>query len=108
MDLRSDEKLICEEGGSYFHQFVAVGGKMILTTRRLYFYPNKNHQSLSLIEVPLATIDEVNFFKTLNISPNGLMLMLSDGSMISFVVDNRQEWKTRLENAGVCRKAGMA
>lgn len=96
MDLRSGEKIVHEEGGSYFRDFVAVGGRLTLTNKRILFNSNKNRNTPCTIEVTLSAIDKVDFFRTLNVTPNGLMLLLSDGSIVSFVVDDRQEWKKRI------------
>lgn len=103
MNLKMDEKIICEEGGSYFQDFAAVGGRLTLTNKRILFRSNKNHPKTCSLEVDLSNIDKVDFFKTLNVIPNGLTLLLSDGSIVNFVVDNRQEWKTRI--VGVCEKS---
>ncbi len=96
MDLKNNEILVCEEGGSYCSDFVAVGGRITLTTKRVLFVSNKKNPTCVSIEISLSDVDKVDYFKTLNVIPNGVMLMLADGSISSFVVDNRIEWKNRI------------
>ncbi|MFT4679092.1 MAG: hypothetical protein ACI84C_001964 [Flavobacteriales bacterium] len=96
MDLNKDETLVHEEGGSYFKDFVAIGGQITLTTQRILFSSNRKDSACPTMEIPLSEIDKVDYFKTLNVIPNGLMLMLTNGSIDSFVVDDRVEWKNRI------------
>lgn len=96
MELKNNETLVYEEGGSYYKDFVAIGGQIILTTKRILFKSNKSSSLCVSMEIALSDIDKVDYFKTLNVIPNGLMLMIADGSIDSFVVDDRVEWKNRI------------
>ena len=96
MLLKEGEEILFQEGGSHYHNFVAVGGTLTLTNTHLYFescasarYPH--HHSLDL-----RTITDADFFKTMFITPNGLALMLSDGGIENYIVDDRKGWKSRI------------
>ncbi|MEN9640723.1 MAG: hypothetical protein RLZZ262_2592 [Bacteroidota bacterium] len=96
MELKEGEEILFQEGGSHYHNFVAVGGTLTLTNRALHFescpgarYPH--HHSIDL-----KSITGAEFFKTMFITPNGLALMLSDGGMENYIVDDRAGWKNRI------------
>jgi hypothetical protein len=96
MILKEGEEILFQEGGSHYHNFVAVGGTLTLTNKALHFescpsarYPH--HHSIELRKITGA-----DFFKTMFITPNGLALMLSDGGMENYIVDDRKGWKTRI------------
>jgi hypothetical protein len=96
MLLQEGEEILYQEGGSHFHNFVAVGGTLTLTNYHLYFescpgarYPHKH-------VVELNTVEDADYFKTMFITPNGLALMMKDGGIENYIVDDRKGWKSRL------------
>ncbi len=95
--LRQNEKLLFEEGASYFHKYVAVGGNLFLTDQRLIFISSAANQHQHLIDINLHLIRGVEYFKTLFMNPNGMAILLSDGQMENFVVDDKKAWKSRVE-----------
>jgi|GEM_PF-1604693 hypothetical protein len=93
MNLSSNEKAIREEGATYFQDFVGVGGHMRLTEKRICFSTNASALKKCDFEIQLKDISDVTLFKTLNINPNGLTVMLKNGSIENFVVDDRNSWR---------------
>ena len=96
MELKEGEEILFQEGGSHYHNYVAVGGTLTLTNKALYFescpgarYPH--HRC-----VDLKIIKGAEFFKTMFITPNGLAILLSDGGMENYIVDDRKGWKSRI------------
>jgi hypothetical protein len=98
MKLNPSESIIAEEGASYFRDFIAIGGKLTLTTERVCFNSNRNDEKAVCLEVSLREIDKVDYFKVLDINPNGLCLLCKDGRLEHFVVDNRKVWKSRISD----------
>lgn len=97
MKLSTEESIVTQEGASHFREFVAVGGELVLTNKRLVFNSTSRLSPKSRLEVKLDRIDTIDYFKTLNIYPNGIMLMMKDGTMESFIVDDRKQWKSRIQ-----------
>ncbi len=98
MNLGPNENSCCEEGASHLHQFVAVGGTLCLTNKRLFF---KSHAQANLSHewsVELKFISSIELCKTMFLNPNGLAILLKDGQIEHFIVDDRQAWKERIQN----------
>jgi hypothetical protein len=87
------EKLVLEEGASRFKNFIATGGILNLTTEKLCFRGKPGTEGKCDVEIKLSNINDVTSFKTLNINPNGLTIMLQDGEIEHFVVDDRKKWQ---------------
>jgi hypothetical protein len=96
MILDQGEVKVFEEGASYYQNYIAVGGKIIVTNSRILFESNSGTTTKCELALPLSKITDVQFFKSFFISPNGLSLMLNDGSMENFIVDDRKLWKSRI------------
>lgn len=93
MNLSNNEKAIREEGATYFQDFVGVGGHMRLTEKRICFSTNASALKQCELQILLKDISDVTLFRTLNINPNGLTIMLKNGAIENFVVDDRNEWR---------------
>jgi 16S rRNA U516 pseudouridylate synthase RsuA-like enzyme len=98
MELNPSESIVAEEGASYFRDFIAIGGKLTLTNERVCFHSNRADDKSVCVEISLRQIDKVDYFKVLDINPNGLCLLCNDGRLEHFVVDNRRMWKTRISD----------
>ena len=90
------ESVLFEEGASLFHNFIAVGGTLRLTDKRIVFRSCQSQNYEHEISVELCKVSGVEFFKTMFINPNGLAVMLNDGSIEHFVVDDRKAWSERI------------
>lgn len=88
----NNKKIVLEEGASRFRNFIATGGSLCLSSFSLCFKGKPSTHGTCDIEIALSNIDEVTYFKTLNINPNGLTIMLKSGDLEHFVVDDRKKW----------------
>jgi hypothetical protein len=96
MLLKEGEEILCQEGGSHYHNFVAVGGTITLTNYHLIFEscPSARYPHSHTIE--LSAVKSADYFKTMFITPNGLAVMLKDGSIENYIFDDRKGWKSKL------------
>ncbi len=94
--LKEGEVIIYEEGASHFQNYIAVGGTLILTNMRILFNTNSVAHYNHHLELVLSSVSNVEFFKTLLINPNGLALLLKDGGIENFIVDDRKAWSERI------------
>jgi CRISPR/Cas system CMR subunit Cmr4 (Cas7 group RAMP superfamily) len=93
--IQSREKVVKEEGASYFEGFIAQGGVLTLTNKRLIWKPNNLSKS-EKFEIMLSEIGNVDYYKTLSIIPNGLSLFMKNGDIENFVVDDRIDWRSSI------------
>lgn len=94
--LAEGEKLIFEEGASHFHKFIAVGGQLRLTNQRIIFKSCATMKYQHELVIILDQISNVEFFKNMFMNPNGLALMMKDGQIENFIVDDRKTWRERI------------
>jgi len=82
---------------NHFKNVEAVGGKLYLFKDKLQFKSHnfnvQNHEEI----IELNQIKEVNFYNTLGIIPNVLVINKEDGTTEKFVVNNRRIWKEEIE-----------
>ncbi len=91
------ESIIHSGGANHFKNVEAVGGKLYLFKDKLQFKShNFNVQNHGEI-IDLNQIQEVNFYNTLGIIPNGLAIKTSGGQTEKFVVNGRRIWKEKIE-----------
>lgn len=95
--LEQGETLLHEEGASHFHKYIAVGGKMKLTTSRILFNSHANYNYNHELSLQLKDIASVEFFKSMLINPNGIAILLKNGDIENFIVDDRKSWKARID-----------
>jgi hypothetical protein len=97
VDIESGEQILKEAGANHFRGLEGVGGKLVLTDKRLIFkshkYNAQNHQDT----YGLDQIDTVLKTKTLNIISNGLTIGLRDQRTERFVIDRPVEWVECIE-----------
>jgi hypothetical protein len=95
--VEDDEQILKEAGANHFKGLEGVGGKLVLTDKRLIFKSHKynvqNHQDT----YGLDQIDTVLKTKTLNIISNGLTIGLRDQRRERFVIDRPEEWVKCIE-----------
>ena len=96
--LEAGENVLFEDGASHFHNYIAVGGQLKLTNQRLLFKSCTTFKYQHELCIELAQINSVEFFKTMFVNPNGLALMMKDGQMENFIVDDRKTWRDRILN----------
>ena len=92
IETTSDEKIIKEAGANHFKGKEGVGGKLVLTNKRLIFKSHKlniqNHQE----SFDLGQIVNVESTKTLRLLNNGLTLELRGSNKQKFIVDEPKAW----------------
>jgi hypothetical protein len=97
IETNPDEERIKEGGANHFMGKEGVGGKLLLTDKRLIFKSHKfniqNHQQVyDLRDIRLAQAS-----MTVKIFRNGLNVELRDGVVHKFVVDQPNEWVVSIE-----------
>ncbi|GGE43720.1 hypothetical protein EV200_101331 [Pedobacter psychrotolerans] len=93
------ERIIYSGAANHFKNAEAVGGKLYLLNDRLEFKSHGFNIQNHAFNIYLTEIKELNFYKTLGIVPNGLEIILSNGEVEKFVVNNRSSWKTEIEKS---------
>jgi hypothetical protein len=85
-------------GANHFKGTEGVGGKLLLTDRRLIFKSHKlniqNHQE----SFYLHQIKTVSKYKILSFINTGLMIQLTTDEVHKFVVDHPEEWVSLIQN----------
>lgn len=97
MNLQPNENSCCEEGASHFQNFIAVGGTLCLTNHRLHFTPKAGGADSHEWSSDLRLITDVQLCKTMFMNPNGIAVLMKDGNIENFIVDDRKAWKDRIE-----------
>lgn len=98
MNVADDEQIIKEGSANHFKGREGVGGKLVLTNRRLIFkshqFNMQNHQQT----FNLDQIEGVRTTKTLKILENGLTLDLVNNVSHKFIVDEPTDWVDKISN----------
>jgi hypothetical protein len=96
VDIQVDEKIIKEGGANHFKGKEGVGGKLVLTGKRLIFKAHKfniqNHQEFFEIDM----IESVKTFKPMKMFNTGLAIELINKESHKFIVDGPEEWLTTI------------
>ncbi|TCD11249.1 hypothetical protein EZ449_07100 [Pedobacter frigidisoli] len=94
----SNESDIIHSGGAnHFKNAEALGGKLYLLPDRLEFKSHRFNIQNHAFSIGINEIKKIAFYKTLGIVPNGLEVVLKDGEVEKFVVNNRNLWKENIE-----------
>jgi hypothetical protein len=95
IDISADE-LIFETPANHFKGIEAVGGKLVLTDKRLIFKSHRlniqNHQ----LTINLSDVTQVDKYKTLGLVNNGLSIQITRQTTEKFVVEKIDEWLSHL------------
>lgn len=98
VDTEENEWIIKEGAANHFKGMEGVGGKLVLTNKRLIFKSHKlnlqNHQD----NFELAQIENLQTSKTLGFLKNGLTLELNGNEKHKFIIDAPQEWVVTILN----------
>jgi len=84
-------------GANHFLHKEGVGGRLFLLKDQLLFKSHKLNFQNHELRIPLDSILEVGLFNVVGFVPNGLIIRLRNGKSENFVVNNRAEWKNRIE-----------
>lgn len=92
IETADNENIIKEGGANHFKGKEGVGGKLVLTDKRLIFKSHKfniqNHQE----NIDLGQVQNLRTTKTLGILENGLTLELTTSDRHKFIVDEPTDW----------------
>ncbi len=92
VETADDESIIKEGGANHFKGKEGVGGKLVLTDKRLIFKSHKfniqNHQDT----FDLEQIEKLQATTTLKFLKNGLILELKNNDSHKFIVDEPSDW----------------
>lgn len=93
-----DEKtIIHSSGASHFINGKSFGGRLYLLQDRLQFQSHGINFKKQGTLIYIEEIEEVNFYSTLGVMPNGLLIRTIDGCTKKFVVIGRRLWKKEIE-----------
>ncbi|HRW62625.1 MAG TPA: GRAM domain-containing protein [Bacteroidales bacterium] len=92
VDLKANELVLKAGDSNYFASDKQVNGKLILTNQRVYFRTLSNEDSQYNLEIMPNQIQEILYFNTLKIFPNGLNIILKEGKELKFKIGNRNDW----------------
>ena len=96
--LSEGEKIIFEEKANLFQNWwIAAGGKLFLTNKRLVFNAHKYNFQTGETSINLQEINSIKERKTAGLVDNGLRIKTTENTEFNFVVDQRSEWIDRLK-----------
>jgi len=91
-----DEIIFYETPANHFKGVEAVGGKLYLTNKRLFFKSHKFNIQNHSLSISLNEILFVNQYKALGFVNNGLSVGVKGGVIEKFVVNEIEEWMKQL------------
>ncbi|MFF0829795.1 GRAM domain-containing protein [Brevibacillus sp. NPDC003359] len=92
MQLRPNESIVKEDiAANLFRGMEGVGGKLTITSERLYFQPHSFNIQTQLLELSLKDIESVEKRNTMFVIPNGMKIKMHNGQEHKFVVWKRAE-----------------
>jgi hypothetical protein len=92
VQIGQDEIVVREAGANYFRGVEGVGGKLVLTNRRLIFKSHKSNIQNHQWDFDLSQIEKIDAARTWNLFKNGLMVLLAGNETHKFVVAEPDEW----------------
>ena len=92
VDLKANELVLKAGDSNYFAKDKNVDGKLILTNQRVYFKTSEDENSSYNLEILPSDIQEILYFNTLKIFPNGLNIKLRAGKELKFKIGKRNTW----------------
>lgn len=92
VDLKANELVLKAGDSNYFAGEKNVDGKLILTNQRVYFKTREDENSEYNLEILPTQIQEILYFNTKKIFPNGLNIILKEGKQLKFKIGKRNTW----------------
>ena len=92
VDLKANELVLKAGDSNYFADDNNVDGKLILTNQRVYFKTKEENNNTFNLEILPSEIQEILFFNTMKIFPNGLNIILKEGKQLKFKIGKRNSW----------------
>ena len=91
VDLKENE-VVVKAGDTMFLNGEKAKGKLILTNQRLYFKSFNIDQKKYDKEILPVHIQEIIYFSTQKIFPNGLSIITKGGEELKFQIKKRNSW----------------
>jgi len=91
VNFKSNEQVLKAGDSTYITETEKISGKLIITNQRIYFKSTNGHTDEFELEIMPADILEVIFFNSGIFSPNGLNVIMKNGSKLKFTVKKRNE-----------------
>jgi hypothetical protein len=95
-DLKGNS-VLHEGPANHFKNGEAVGGKLYLLKNEILFKSHKFNIQNHSQTISLQQIKEITFHNTLGLVDNGMAITTADGKVEKYVVNNRQQWKEKIE-----------
>ena len=92
VDLKANELVLKAGDSNYFIGEKTIDGKLILTNQRVYFKTKEDQNSDYNLEILPNQIEEILYFNTMKIFPNGLNIKLKEGKELKFKIGKRNSW----------------
>ncbi len=89
IDFKPNEMVVKASNSKWLANGNTVEGKFIVTNQRIYFKGQNGNTGMADIEISPSQIQEVHFFNTGFLSPNGLNVILKGGEQFKFRVKQR-------------------
>jgi hypothetical protein len=96
IETADDEDIIKEGRANHFKGVEGVGGKLVLTDRRLIFKSHKLNIQTHQESFDLGRIQRISATRTLGILQNGLTLELITNDRHRFIVDEPTDWVEKI------------
>jgi hypothetical protein len=90
VDLKPNEVVVKASNTQHLNDEKTVQGKLILTNQRVYF-KSPEHNSFDMEILP-RDIEEVIYFNTNMLFPNGLNIITKEGQQLKFKIKQRDSW----------------
>ncbi|MCL2342227.1 MAG: hypothetical protein FWC53_04250 [Firmicutes bacterium] len=95
-NLKENNEIIFGSAANYYTGKKVIGGWLILTKDKLFFKTYKNNIKIKEFAANLDSIDDIFKYSNLGVIPNGLRVVLKDGTTARFVVMDRRKWVKNL------------
>jgi hypothetical protein len=100
-ELNKETVLVNKVNANLFRGMEAVGGKLTITNQRLMFTSHSLNIQAGTTEIPMSEIATVRKRNTMGFVPNGMSVILKNGTEHKFVVWKRDMLiKTIIDNMG--------
>lgn len=93
------ELVIKEGAANHWRGAESVGGRLWLTNMRLHFKSHGLNVQTHEVSYPIWEIVSVEKQSTLGVVPNGISVVLQDGRQERFVVEDRDDWIAKIQQA---------
>jgi len=90
------EQIIHEGPANHFKGWEGVGGRLYLTNQRLIFKSHAFNFQNHTFSLPLHQIQDARPALTIGLISNGLQIATKDGRMENFVVEDRDNWVSKI------------